>query len=140
MWQQQISTNDKTFYLHKIIFTFYINFYMKIFMLRKKLESESRIRNPNLALKLRISDSGFLIIYENPADPGFGLPSLIFMFLFSKAIMRNIFFRDFVVHTHTHTSSYSRIKNKEWAFILLHKTRRNSKLCLHLSIFVVISR
>ena len=28
-WQQQISTNDKTSYLHKITFTFYINLHMK---------------------------------------------------------------------------------------------------------------
>ena len=37
-------------------------------MLRKKLESESGTE---------IADSGFLIIYEKPADSGFGLPSLL---------------------------------------------------------------
>ncbi len=41
-------------------------------MLRKKW-------NPNPALKLWIAESGFLIIYEKPADSGFGLPSLIIM-------------------------------------------------------------
>ena len=37
-------------------------------MLRKKLESESGTE---------IAYSGFLIIYEEPADSGFGLPSLL---------------------------------------------------------------
>ena len=37
-------------------------------MLRKKLESESGTE---------IADSGFLIIYEKTADPGFGLSSLL---------------------------------------------------------------
>ncbi len=45
-------------------------------MLRKNWNPNPRYPNP--ALKLRIPDSGFLIIYEKPADPRFGfrLPSL----------------------------------------------------------------
>ena len=46
-------------------------------MLRKKLESESGTE---------IEDSGFLIIYEKPADSGFGfgLPCLIFLEIVKK--------------------------------------------------------
>ena len=42
-------------------------------MLRKKLESKSVESESGT----KIADSGFLIIYEKPADFGFGLPSLI---------------------------------------------------------------
>ena len=101
-----------------------------------KVESESGKSESST----EIADSGFLIIYENPADSGSRIAIPDFYVFIFKGYNEEHFFRDFVVHTQTHTSSYSRIKNKEWAFILLHKTRRNSKLCLHLSIFVVISR
>ena len=42
-------------------------------MLRNKLESESA----ESEYGTEIADSGFLIIYEKPADSGYGLPSLI---------------------------------------------------------------
>ncbi len=42
-------------------------------MLRKKLESESVESESGT----EIADSGFLIIFEKPADSGFGLPSLL---------------------------------------------------------------
>ncbi len=41
-------------------------------MLRKVLESESAESESGT----EIADSGFLIIHEKQADPGFGLPSL----------------------------------------------------------------
>ena len=47
-------------------------------MLRKKLESESGTE---------IADSGNLKIYEKPADPGFGLPSLINIVLLVHACL-----------------------------------------------------
>ena len=57
-WQQQISTNDKTFYLHKITFTFYIHFLHEINILKFKFYlCWEKKWNPNPALKFRIPDN-----------------------------------------------------------------------------------
>ena len=55
-------------------------------MLRKKLEPESGTE---------IADSGLLIIYEKPADSGFGLQSLIFMlYLLNKSNLINKYYKN----------------------------------------------